>query len=649
MILGVDVGGTFTDVVAWDGASLLSAKVSTTPEQSDGVVRGAGAVAERPAEALLHGTTIATNALLEGKGADTVLVASQGFTDIIEIGRQDRPSLYDPFADRPEPIVPRARRVGFPAPADLGDYLQLILEAVTDAEAVAVSLLYSFAEAGDEQRIKSFLEASRPQLAVSISSEVVAEFREFERTSTTVLNAYLTPVTADYMRSLIARCETEGIASNLAVMRSSGGLMSPDQATRLPAAALLSGPAGGVVAAAALGSLLGRSRIISFDMGGTSTDVSRIDDGKPEVSYERGVAGYRCRLPAVAIHTVGAGGGSIGWIDDGGSLRVGPKSAGARPGPACYARGGTSATVTDANVLLGRIDSRARLGGELPLQPEPAEDAITQLGGPLSMDAASTARGVVRVVEEVMAGAIRTVSIEQGIDPRGSTLVAYGGAGGLHATALARLLGMESVVIPPHTGVFSALGLLLSPSRVDAARTVLLRQPDEARLDRDVRAVAGQAREQLRTTTGSAPEGVTTQVDVRYVGQSHELVVPYQPSQGGEVLAERFHRLHAARNGFSRPQDPIEAVTVRAEATGRPPLRAVDLPSWEPRGEGRRRGRTVFTSRGTATADVWWRPGLEPGRELLGPAVVEEPDATTYLAPGERARVHDTGALEVEW
>ncbi len=643
MILGVDVGGTFTDVVLWDEGTIRTAKVPTTAEESEGVVAGGRRVVSGRVGTLLHGTTVATNALLERTGARTALVTDEGFTDVIEIGRQDRPRLYDPFADRPEPLVARRDRHGW-----AGDR-QGAIPLAPDVEAVAVSLLYAYADPSAERAVREVIRRSRSGLPVSLSSEVAPEFREYERASTTVLNAYLTPATASALAHLAGRVRAAGLAERLAVMRSSGGLMSVEEAMALPAAVLLSGPAGGVVAAAALGALLGREHLVSFDMGGTSTDVCRIEGGRPEISYERPVAGYPCRMPATAVHTVGAGGGSIGWVDAGGSLRVGPRSAGARPGPACYRRGGTLPTVTDANVLLGRIGADAALGGELVVDAPAATSALSRLAGESGLDVVQTALGMVEVVEEVMAGAVRTVSIEQGADPRDAVLVAFGGAGGLHAGALARRLEMGAVVVPPHAGVFSALGLLLSPPRVDTARSVLLDRSSAVRLDEAVAAIAAAARDGLETA-GERPEAVVCMVDVRYRGQSHEVTVPYRQGEGWTVLTDRFHRAHEARNGFARPEDPIEVVTVRAEAVGVPALRVAELPRWRPDGSEAFRGRRPLRTRqGIVDAGRWWRPALRPDAEIVGPAIVEEPEATTYLAAGDRAVVHPTGALEVTW
>ncbi|GMQ84812.1 MAG: hydantoinase/oxoprolinase family protein [Acidimicrobiia bacterium] len=629
-IIGVDVGGTFTDLVTWDGWKVTTVKVPTTFDQSEAVVRGSQELAQS-FDAFLHGTTTATNALLERAGARTLLVTSPGFQDVIEIGRQDRPSLYDPFADRPEPLVGRADRI-----VDLDDAEPAAYQAV------AVSLLYSYDDPGQEQALRQQILDAAPDVAVSLSSDVAPEFREFERTSTTVLNAYLQPVVATYFERLEQQVKAAGIAERVGVMRSSGGLITTEQAARLPAAILLSGPAGGSVAAAALATAFGRDQVVSFDMGGTSTDVCRIDGGRPEISYERAVAGYACRMPSIAIHTVGAGGGSIGWVDPGGALRVGPHSAGADPGPACYRKGGGDATVTDANVVLGRIAPRAALGGRLEIDRELAEQAVARLGEDAGLSRHETALGMVRVVEEVMTGAVRSVSIEQGVDPRGGWLVAFGGAGGLHATALARSLDMRGVVVPAHAGVFSALGLLLSPPRVDEASSLLLVSGDHA-LHREVALVAAEAAQRLPGGT------VTTMVDVRYLGQSHEITVPFQADDGWQRLADRFHAAHLERYGFHRQEDPIEAVTVRAEAVGTSWFTFDELPRWQAHGDAGAATRTVLTDDGPVDTSVWIRSGLEIGAEIVGPAIIEERDATTWVGQGERAEVHRTGALEITW
>jgi N-methylhydantoinase A len=636
MTLGVDVGGTFTDVALWDGDRLRTAKASTATNQSDSVLEGCREVTDHD-DVLLHGTTVATNALLERRGARTALITDDGFTDVIEIARQDRPSLYDVFADRPSPLVPRAGRFA------AGDASTLVEDLRRyEPESIAVSLLHAYRDGGRERDIAAALADTFP-VPISLSHAVVGEFREFERTSTTILNAYLTPAVAQYLRALELATADAGLANRVEVIRSSGGLMSLAGAQALPAAVLLSGPAAGVVAAAALGRSLGIDELVSFDMGGTSTDVCRIVNGQPDVTYERAVDGFACRMPSVAVHTVGAGGGSVAWRDTGGALRVGPTSAGAWPGPAAYGRGGTLATVTDANVVLGRFDGHRTLAGGLALHRDAAHDVTAILAAELDLPTDAAAWGMLQIVEAHMERAIRGVSVEQGADPRGASLVSFGGAGGLHATALARALGMNGVFIPPHCGVFSALGLLMSPQRADAARSTHL--TSTAGLDELLDEVATQARQALTATATD----VRLLVDVRYIGQAHETTIDIPTPLNWDSITTRFHEAHAQRNGFARRDDPIEIVTVRAEATAPAALRWDDLPAPTPDGDANRGTIELCTPQGTVEAQLVRRAGLAEGAEIVGPAIVTEDHATTHLAADERAKVDASGTLVVEW
>ncbi len=645
MRAGIDVGGTFTDLVLWDGALLRTAKVPTTPrDQSEGVIeilRSTDAVGVE----LVHGSTVATNALLERTGARTALVTDSGFEDLIEIGRQDRPSLYDVTVTRVQPLVKSSHRVGVPRGSlEVSDAVASLARLAPDA--VAISTLFSFLDPSREQELGVAVSEALPEAAISLSSTVAPEFREFERTSTTVINAYLQPTVALYLERLGASLAEAGVTGAPSVMRSSGGLIGLAAAARLPASIVLSGPAGGVVAAAALGMALGNSSLISFDMGGTSTDVCRITDGRPQVMFERPVGGFPNRMPSVAIHTVGAGGGSLAWVDPGGALRVGPRSAGAVPGPAAYGRGGVEPTVTDANLVVGRLAGGASLGEALALDLDLAESAVGRVGGALGLSSAATAGGILEVVESHMERAIRVVSVEEGADPRDSVLVAFGGAGGMHATALARQLDMAGVIVPPHAGVFSALGLLLAPPRSDAVMGALLEPGGD--LDAAVDSVRTTAVSDL-SDAGSVPVSVECTVDVRYRGQSHETSITYDPGDGWGVLAERFHVAHFDRNGFARTGDPIEVVAVRAAATGRPALTFSELPLHQGGGDAQRADRMVLLPDGPGNATVWWRPDLVVGAEVVGPAIIEEPEATSYFGPGERAVVHESGALEVAW
>ncbi len=641
MILGADVGGTFTDLVLVDGDRLTTAKIPTSEVQSDAIASGIDQMAGgRPIDVFVHGTTVATNTLLERSGARTALVTDDGFEDVIEIGRQDRPSLYDPYDDRPKPLVNRTDRHG------VSDSDAAV--AVGEASAIAIALVAGHERADDERQIAARLRELGFDGPISLSSTVAPEFREYERTSTTVLNAYLTPGTSRYLSAMEDTLVATERLKRMAVMRSSGGLISPEAAATLPASILLSGPAGGVIATAAFAGRTGHSRVVSFDMGGTSTDVCRIDAGGYDVSYEREIAGYACRLPSAGVHTVGAGGGSLAWIDAGGSLRVGPQSAGANPGPACYGRGETKATVTDANVVLGRIAPDARLGGTLAIDRTLAVQAMEPLAEALGITVDAAARGILAIAEEVMAGAIRTVSIEQGADPRGAYLYAFGGAGGLHATALARSLGMAGVVVPPHCGVFSALGLLLAPPRSELAQSIFVTGDDLSAAVAVADALASEASIALEEA-GHIAGTVRFTVDVRYIGQSHEIGVPWSRDESMAVISQRFHDVHMQRNGFARSEDPTEIVTIRCTAEGTPGLSLDDL-TFQSVGDGPpSSSRVIGTRHGDAEAMVLPRESLAEGTVIDGPAIIEESEATTFVDIGERAVVTSDGSMEVSW
>ncbi len=475
-------------------------------------------------------------------------------------------------------------------------------------------------------------------IPISLSSRVAPEFREYERASTTVLNAYLTPITAKYLERLSERVGTTPVS----IMRSSGGLMPVPAAAVLPAAVLLSGPAGGVVATAALGREMGANRVVSFDMGGTSTDVCRIDDATPEVSYQRSIDGYPCRMPALAVHTVGAGGGSLGWADEGGALRVGPASAGAFPGPASYGRGGTHAAVTDANAHLGRIGGV--LADDVALDLGAAARALQVLGDEVGLDTDATAAGMISVVEAHMARAVRTVTVEEGADPRGAVLVAFGGAGGLHAAALAAGLGMANAVVPMNAGVFSALGLLMAPPRVDLARSLPGRDADP--LSEAGRLLEAAQREFL-DQNGTIGESAERFVDLRYLGQSHETTVPVTGSWT-EVIS-LFHTMHEQRNGFSRPGDPVEAVTVRASVRGRPTVTFSDLPTPTPIGEPLIERRRTWFDGGWREIPVYRRSALGSGWKTRGPAVIAGPESTVFVPGGHTAAIREWGMIEISW
>ncbi len=539
--LGIDVGGTFTDAVLLDGGELRTAKVPTAARQEASVVAAARAVGAEQLERFTHGTTVATNALLERKGARTAFVATAGFEHLLHLRRQNRAHLYRMCADHPEPLVPLERcfgvreRVG---PDGVLEPLDLDSLPELDAEAVAVCTLFSFRDPSHERAVADELRRRMPGARIVASHEVSPEFREYERASTTAVDAYLGPVVSSYLERLAAACDSAGLPAPL-VMRSSGGVASVVEAAAHPSWALVSGPAAGVVGAELVARLAGRQDAISFDMGGTSTDVCLIAGGSTVRSAERSVAGLPVRLPTVDLQTVGAGGGSIVWRDAGGALRVGPESAGADPGPACYGRGGTRPTVTDANLLLGRLPDR--LAGGLELDRAAAERALEGIDP----------NAVIAAVNAEMLRALRLVSVERGYDPRGFALVAFGGAGPLHACELAEELGIETVLVPDAAGVLSALGLVASDERRDHVRSYVCPLADAKELPGE----------------GDA--------DLRYRGQSFELTVPLGPR-----LVERFHGAHEERYGYADSEREIELVAVRTADVRRGP--EIRLPPGEP-------------------------------------------------------------------
>ncbi len=523
-VLGIDVGGTFTDAVLVEDGQVLTAKVPTARNQESSVLAAAEAVGLEGVERFTHGTTIATNALLERRGVRTAFVTSAGFEHLLHLRRQTRAHLYRPCAEHPPPLVPLERCVGAVGRmGPEGELVPLELDSLgeLDAEAIAVCLLFSFRYPEHESALTAELRRRYPAARVVASHEVAPEFREYERASTTVIDAYLGPVLGGYLRALSNACRDAELVEPL-VMRSSGGVATLEEAARHAALALLSGPAAGVVGAAQIAKLSGFGNALAFDMGGTSTDVCAIVDGEARREHQREVGGFPVRLPTVAVHTVGAGGGSIVWRDVGGALRVGPESAGADPGPACYGKGGDRATVTDANLVLERLPRR--LAGGIELDAGAAVRALAEL------DPAA----VIDVVNAEMVRALRVVSVEQGLDPRDFALVAFGGAGPLHACALAEELGMTTVLVPAAAGVLSALGLVAADERRDSVRSYVVRLDDAGELPAE-----GEA-------------------DLRYAGQSFELTVALGPD-----LAERFHGAHAERYGYADHDRPIELVAVR--------------------------------------------------------------------------------------
>jgi N-methylhydantoinase A len=665
MLLGVDVGGTFTDAVLIDELGVLhTAKVPSTPAQEErGVMHAIELVLARAGaapsavERFAHGMTVATNALLEGKVARTALVATAGFTDVIELGRQDRPQLYRLCEGRPEPIVPAQLRFGVeermgpegPLRALERSTVEQLCELVRWAQprAVAVSLLHSYADAAHELEIGARLRALLPDAVVSLSSDLVGTFREFERTATTVLDAALSPALSSYLSGLRERAADTGLGDPQ-IMQSSGGLVDSRRAGEHAALTLLSGPAGGVAGALLLAARAGEPDVACFDMGGTSCDVCLIEAGQVAETAERVIAGRPVALPALDIHTVGAGGGSIAWRDAGGALRVGPTSAGAEPGPACYGRGGELPTVTDANLVLGRLLAEAPLADGLELDALAAERAVAALACELGLDTTACALGIVRVAEAEMLAALRLVTVERGIDPRTFALMPFGGAGPLHAASMAETLGVTRVLCPRSSGVLSALGLAAGAPRRDRARTVMLRGQalQEERLEAHRRELLDAATEAL----GQPVERIRVRFELRYRGQSFELPVEEQrdlcePARLGPVeLRAAFDAAHAARYGYRDERAEMELVNLRVSAWGHAPRPHLSAGTGR---AARHASRAVLFAEGPLqTAVLVGEP--EPGLALGGPALFALPESTLLVPPAWSCTVDADGTIALE-
>jgi N-methylhydantoinase A len=656
MLLGVDVGGTFTDAVVFDGADLHTAKSPSTPDDvSRGVLAAVETVLERvgadpgEVEVFAHGMTVGTNALLTESGARTALVATDGFTDVLDVARQNRPELYRLCTPKPAALVPRDLRVGARGrvgpdgeiDALPGDEADRIAAAIRDAgvESVAVCLLFSYIDPAHEQAIAERLRARLPGVHVSASHEVLPQFREYERASTTVVDAYLSPLLGRYIERLSQACGKRGLAPPQ-IMKSSGGVAPAEEAARAGAWSVLSGPAGGAVGAALLARLSGDGDAVGIDMGGTSCDVCVVEGGRVRRTDSREIAGRVIQLPMVDVHTVGAGGGSIGWRDHGGALRVGPRSAGADPGPACYGRGATEPTVTDANLLLGYLDASSTLAGGVDLDVGAATAAVQGLASELGLETLETAEGIVRVANQEMIRALRVVTVDRGIDPRDFALMPFGGAGPMHAAALADELGMERLLCPRASGVLSALGLIASERRRDTARTVMLASEDltAERIAAEVSA--------LRDSLAAGLEDATVEVtyELRYAGQAFELPVPGPERPEPEELAAGFAEEHERRYGYRDPGAAVELVNIRV---------ALAVPGPTPESRAATSGTLVRWTRRARFAGEWTEAAVlrgepEAGIEAAGPCIFELPEATLVLPPGWGARVDDHGTIVAE-
>jgi N-methylhydantoinase A len=676
--VGIDTGGTFTDVCVLDeddGRLSVKKVPSTTADLSAGIVSGLQSAVELADHVIadvshfVHGTTVGTNALLTEQGAVTGLITTAGFRDLLELARGRRPKLYDLQADKPTPLVPRDRRFGVDERVRHDGTVEVPLNPAEvrlvagqlrsqGVEAVAVCLLYSYLRPEHEREIGRILVEALPDVYVSLSSEVLPEFREYERLSTTVTDAYIGPIVSQYLGRLRKQLRDLGVTAVPHVTQSNGGVVPFESAERLASRLVVSGPSTGVVGAAAVAQAAGIGDVITFDMGGTSTDVSLVQDGKPKLSMGTEFDGRPIRGTMVDIHTVGAGGGSIAWVDPGGHLKVGPASAGADPGPACYGRGGDP-TVTDANVVLQVLDPEYLLGGQLRIDAAASHAAVGKLAARLDWNVVDTARGIIRIVIANMARAIRVISVQRGYDPRDYVLVPFGGAGPQHAVLLAKDLGIGRVLVPETPGVLAALGQLMTDLRTDFMRTRIVDVDDEAATTfQDV--FAGLERLAERSLDEQAvPAGqrvLTRSLEMRYAGQNFELSIPVSPgafdAEQISQLAERFAMEHERTYGYSLAGEKIQAVTFRMQAVGQ--VARVSL-SERPSG-GLDASRALVGSRkvvlpedGKAvTCPIYERSMLTAGNRIDGPAVVSQMDTTTLLGQGDRLVVDGFRNLVIE-
>ncbi|MDB5546106.1 MAG: N-methylhydantoinase A/acetone carboxylase, beta subunit [Hyphomicrobiales bacterium] len=670
IVVAIDIGGTFTDLIAFDTKSqeFRQAKSLTTPGNLvQGIIDclNKSGIAIADIAELIHGSTTAINTLIERKGAKTGLIVTRGTRDVYAIGRGNRPEAYNLFFKRHRPLVPRSltREVNGRLLASGDVHEPLDAASVTDAisflkaegcEAVAVCLLHSYINPDHEKAVGAAVRAEMPDVYLSLSHEILREYREYERMSTTVVNAYIGPTVGGYVASLEKSLETVGFSGKLSIMRSNGGVMTPSVATSRPVAMMESGPVGGIIACARFGQILGLTDVISFDMGGTTAKASLVKDGQPTLAPGYYVGGYASgdpvMLPMIDVVEVGAGGGSIAWIDEIGALKVGPTSAGAAPGPICYGNGGTEPTITDANVVLGRLDADNFLGGSMKLAAEDARRGVERvIARPLGMDVIAAAKAIIDIAVSKMSLAVREVSVEKGYDPRDFALFASGGAGPLHVLAIARELYIPKVIVPLFPSHFSALGMLLADERHDFVRTFYadLKSLDFVRL-RDVHAeMAGEASASLRYKDDTE---VQTQLDIRYVGQEFTLSVPVDAAmlKNGDRTAIRaaFDALYEHRYQHSSPDEPVEVVNVRVAAVGkRAPLAFPSVEAGREAKPARRREVYLDDTTRSVMCPVYERESLPAGATFDGPAIVQEHGTTTVMFAGDVCTVAVTGEL----
>lgn len=668
MRVAVDIGGTFTDAVSIDAeGKIRAAKTLTTPGRlHDGVLEALDhlQIDWNSLESITHGTTAGLNAFLEGRGARVALLTTEGFRDVYELGRANRPDMYNVRYRPPKPIVPRrwifevkeriAADGSVLTPMDAADLRALAGRLGGEFDSVAICFLHAYANPIHEQMAAEVINAECPGLSVTCSNVIAPEWREYERTSTTVISAYIAPIVEDYLVELSSEVTNRGLRGPLRVMQSNGGVMSALTARQRPIQTLFSGPVGGTIAGVAvaddLRAGLGVDRLICVDMGGTSFDMSLVVDGKAKIDLESQLKGHPVLAPAVAIHTIGAGGGSIGYVS-GGGLRVGPRSAGADPGPACYGIGGTEPTITDANLRLGRLPSFARLASGMALDMAAAEDALAGVGAELGLDSVELAAGMVSVADAAMANAIREITVLQGIDPRDFVLVAFGGAGPLHAVSLAEELSVSKVVVPTDPGVLSAYGMLHSDIRHDVVRSFYVRVADLDPQDllKVLNEMESQASQILLEDGADASETrLEPSADLRYMGQEYTVTLPLEMSGGPERLLKEisgeFARVYELRYGHSNPDEAVEFVNLRMTGYGlsrppiRKPLREGDAPAPEA-------VEKVWFAGEWKDTDVYMRKSLPSGSRVNGPIIVLEEACTTLVPPFWEAQVSRHGHI----
>ncbi|WP_066309594.1 hydantoinase/oxoprolinase family protein [Bacillus sp. FJAT-29814] len=676
-MVGVDVGGTFTDVTLVDSRNgkIKNHKVSSTPDDpSRAIMKGIKEILElndiavEDVHYLAHGTTVATNALIERKGAVTGLIVTKGFRDLLEIGRQTRPSLYNFFEEKPAPIIPGNLR--FEANERLmanGEVYKVLddesLHKSIDAlkeqgvKSVAICFLFSYLNPEHEKKAVETIKERFPEAYVSASHEIVPEFREYSRLSTTALNAYLGPVMKNYMENFLNAVKEYGIPAEPYITQSNGGIISIQESVSSPLRTAVSGPAAGVVAAKNLAELTGYKNMITFDMGGTSADFSLIENGEPKISMEREVEGFPARIPMLDIHACGAGGGSIAYIDNGGALKVGPESAGSTPGPASYGRGGTKPTVTDANLLLGRLNPKEILGGRMTVDREAAERAIKEhicKHSNLTLEEATA--GIISVVNANMSRAIRLISIQKGHDPRDFTLVSFGGAGGLHCSALAKELNIPRVLIPPSPGTFCSLGLLVTDVRTDYVRSSLHEATPENMI------VSAAIFEELKEeglkllekeNISESKRKYELVIDMRFKGQNYEIPIPVEWDElnpfGFAAITNRFQEQHEKVYGYSKKDGVMEFVNFRLTAVGQLPKAEFEKADTASVTASPIATRPVYFTEvdepGYYETKIFVREDLKPGNKVQGPLIVEQMDTTILVLPEQSMKVDEYGNL----